>query len=87
MSIVISKGGAEMVRQLHWKWFELVLNRKWFDKVYQHEIAQQTHWKWVDTFFCTLELVRHFFLLTGNGSTLFLCLLEMDQHIFLIITG
>jgi hypothetical protein len=59
-----------MVRQLHWKWFELVPNRKWFDKVYQHEIVRQLHWKWVDTFF----------LLTGNGSTLFFCLLEMVRQ-------
>jgi hypothetical protein len=63
-----------MVRQLYWKWFELVLNRKWFDKVYQHEIVRHfflhtgigptlfsAHWKWFDTFF----------LLTGNGPTLF----------------
>jgi hypothetical protein len=47
-----------------------VPNRKWFDKVYQHEIVRQLHWKWVDTFF----------LLTGNGSTLFFCLLEMVRQ-------
>jgi hypothetical protein len=29
------------------------------------------HWKWIDTFFCSLEMDRHFFLLTGNGSTHF----------------
>jgi hypothetical protein len=38
-------------------------------------------------FFSKLEIVRQFFLPTGNGSTLFFCSLEMDRHIFLIITG
>jgi hypothetical protein len=31
--------GAEMDRQLHWKWSELVHIRKWIDKVKQQEIV------------------------------------------------
>jgi hypothetical protein len=36
-------GGAEMDRQLHWKWSELVHIRKWIDKVKQQEIVRQLH--------------------------------------------
>jgi hypothetical protein len=61
------KGATEMGRHNHWKWFDNT-NRKWVDS---------SNRKWFDKkciFLSKQEMVRHFFLLTGNGSTLFFLL-------------
>jgi hypothetical protein len=59
-------GATEMGRHNFWKWFDNT-NRKWVDS---------SNRKWFDKkciFVSKQEMVRHFFLLTGNGSTLFFC--------------
>jgi hypothetical protein len=56
-------GGAEMDRQLIWKWYELVHISKWIDKVKQQEIVRQLTGNGSTLFFCSLEMDRHIFLI------------------------
>jgi hypothetical protein len=78
-------GATEMGRHNHWKWFDNT-NRKWVDssnkKWFDKKCIFLSKQEMVRHFFCSLEMVQHFFfahwkwfdtflLLTGNGSTLF----------------
>jgi hypothetical protein len=83
--VALHKGATEMGRHNHWKWFDNT-NRKWVDssnkKWFDKKCIFLSKQEMIRHFFCSLEMVRHFFfahwkwfdtffLLTGNGSTLF----------------